>query len=62
METKISTAEKALSDLQHELALPETQSQFKRLTELTTQIAQAEHQIEQLFERWNDLSARHTGD
>jgi len=62
MEAKISTAEKALADLQHELALPETQSQFKRLTELTTQIAQAEHQIEQLFERWNDLSARHTGD
>lgn len=58
MESKIAAAEDALATLQKELALPDTQSQFKRLSELTTQIAQAEHQIEQLFQRWNDLSAR----
>lgn len=62
MEGKIAVAEKTLADLQKELALPETQSQFKKLSELTTQIAEAEHQIEKLFQRWDDLNARNTDD
>lgn len=60
MEAKIATAERILADLQQELALPDTQSQFKRLSELTTQIAEAEQQIEKLFQRWDDLNARNT--
>lgn len=62
IESKIATSEKKLQQLQEELALPEKQNQFKRLTELTTEIAQTENEIEILFQRWEDLNARHTGD
>lgn len=62
MESKIAAAEKKLATLQTELALPETQNQFKRLTELTTEVATAENEIEILFQRWEDLNARHIGD
>lgn len=62
IESKIADAEQILAALQKELNLPETQSQFQRLAELTTEAAKVEHQIEELFARWNDLSARHTAD
>lgn len=62
MESKIAATETVLAELQKELALTETQSQFKRLSELTTQIAETERQIEQLFERWNDLNTRQSSE
>ncbi|MBC7742277.1 MAG: ABC-F family ATP-binding cassette domain-containing protein [Bdellovibrionaceae bacterium] len=58
IETVIASEEKNLVALQAELAKLETQSNFARLSELTTQIANTEGQIEKLFKRWEELTAK----
>lgn len=58
MESKIATAEKNLAQLQTELSSPETRDRFKRLSELTSEVASAEHQIELLFKRWEELNRK----
>jgi ATP-binding cassette subfamily F protein uup len=58
MEAKIAEAEQKLAALQQELAHPETQSQFQRLSELTTEIAAAELKVERLFQRWDELGRK----
>lgn len=56
MEATIAQEENKLSLLQKELAEPKTQADFKKLSELTLQIADLEKKIETLFARWEELS------
>lgn len=58
IESIISEEENRLKTLQGELGLPETQSNYTRLTELTNSIADVENKIEQLFSRWDELTQK----
>ncbi|AGH95998.1 ABC-F family ATP-binding cassette domain-containing protein [Pseudobdellovibrio exovorus] len=58
IESVISSEEDRLLKLQTELALPETQSNYVRLNELTSLISDTESRIAQLMDRWADLSER----
>ncbi len=56
MEAVIAVEEKTLSELQEQLNSKDVQSNFTRLNELTSQIAQSEKKIEKLFSRWSELT------
>lgn len=58
MEPKIAQAEAELSRLQNEMAAPEMQTQFKRLTELTKEVAAAQLKVEKLISRWEELNLK----
>lgn len=55
-ENKIEELEQLLSNLGAEMALPENVSNAARLTELSTQQAEATRELEQLYETWEALS------
>jgi hypothetical protein len=55
METIIHAAEKLLASLAHEASLPEHLSNAPRLAQLTRQMAAAEKEINQLYQRWSEL-------
>ncbi len=58
LEPKIAEAEKVVAGLQGELAKPEAQTNFKKLGELTSEIAIAEALVEKLMLRWEELNQR----
>ncbi|MBC7420054.1 MAG: ABC-F family ATP-binding cassette domain-containing protein [Bdellovibrio sp.] len=58
MEAIIADEEKKLASLQAELSSSDVQTNFKRLGELTTQVAEAESKVEKLFARWEELTAK----
>lgn len=58
IEAVIADEEKKLAGLQVELAAPETQTNFKKLGELTSQVAETESKIEKLFLRWTELTTK----
>jgi ABC transport system ATP-binding/permease protein len=55
MEANIQAAEAKLAALQAESADPANAANAKRLTELYSEIAQAQKQVETLYARWNEL-------
>jgi ATP-binding cassette subfamily F protein uup len=58
IESIIAEEEKKLQQMQTTLALPETQSDFQTLSDLTHNIALAEKKIETLFSRWEYLTEK----
>ncbi len=60
MDSKIAEAESAVAVLQNELVKPETQTNFKRLGELTKEIAGAESNVEKLMQRWEELNLKNS--
>lgn len=56
MESTILTAEARLEKLLAETALPENQSNAILLAKLTTEIAEAQDEVERLYGRWAELS------
>lgn len=58
IESVIASEEASLQSLQTELSLPETQSDFQKLTSLTANIATTEKSIEALFARWEYLTEK----
>lgn len=58
IEQEISEKEKLLSQKQVEILKPEMTSDFKRLNELTSEIADLEKWIEIKFARWNELTLK----
>jgi ABC transport system ATP-binding/permease protein len=58
METNITAEENKIAKLQAELADPKTQSDFVRLGQLTTDIAEAQKNVEKMFKRWDELNAK----
>lgn len=57
MEEKIHLAEKKMQALERESQLPESISNPKKLSEIFQAIAQAQHEIEKLYERWAQLES-----
>lgn len=57
MEATIETAENKLSELHRQLTLPEHQSHFSKLQELTAGLQQQQQEIDKLYARWQELSA-----
>ena len=57
LEQAISTADRELEALRAELNRPELATNAKRLGEISAGIAQAEGQLQALYERWADLEA-----
>lgn len=58
IESVIAIEEKKLAALQTEMAQPEVQADYSKLTEIGKQIADLEKHIEQLFERWEHLTQK----
>lgn len=58
MEATIAQKEARLQQAQSELLLPENSSAFKKLSELTTEVAALESEIQKLYTRWQELEAR----
>lgn len=58
IESVIAAEEAALKTLQNELAQPETQTDYTKLSQLTKEISLAENKIEKLFARWEDLTQK----
>lgn len=54
----IAQEEAALAQLQHELLLPDTQSNYTKLSQLTKEISDAENKVERLFARWEELTQK----
>lgn len=58
IEGVIATEEAKLAQLQHELLLPDTQSNYTKLSQLTKEISDAENKVERLFARWDELTQK----
>ena len=58
LEEKVNLAEIELSKLQVQLNQPGMQADFKRLSELTQEIALAEKKVEKLMGRWEELNLK----
>lgn len=61
IEGVIAAEEAALKTLQEELARPETQSDYNRLSQLSKDIATAELKVEKLVSRWEELTQKNGG-
>lgn len=57
IENKIQKAEEKVAQLQEKLQDPEIMSNSERLAEIYKQVEDAEHVVEQLYERWEELEA-----
>jgi ATP-binding cassette subfamily F protein 3 len=55
-ENHIAELEQLLSDLDAQMTLPENVTNAEKLTELSLKQAQANEELEQLYERWEELS------
>lgn len=60
MESAIATEEKKLKNLQAELLSDSLQKDYKKLAEITSEIGQLETQIQKMFARWEELTAKNT--
>ena len=56
MEEKIQEAEKKLTELESEIALPENASNAKKLLDLSEELHKTQSEIERLYSRWAELS------
>ncbi len=54
----INDAEKKLKTWQNELSLPDTQTNYAQLSQLTKEISDTENKIERLFARWDKLTQK----
>lgn len=61
IESVIANEEAALRNLQDELALPDTQTDYARLSQLTKEISVAESKVERLVARWEELTQKNDG-
>ncbi len=61
IEAVIADEEAALKSLQKELGLPETQSNYAKLSELSKEISAVESKVEKLFARWEELTQKNGG-
>ncbi|MFM8268699.1 MAG: ABC-F family ATP-binding cassette domain-containing protein [Pseudomonadota bacterium] len=57
MEDTIQKTEEKMAALERELALPECQSDAKKLTDLYQQLHEAQESLEKLYARWAELEA-----
>lgn len=61
IESVIADEEAGLKSLQKELSLPETQTNYAKLSELSKEISAAESKVEKLFARWEELTQKNGG-
>jgi len=61
IESVIADEEALLKSLQKELSLPETQTNYAKLSELSKEISAAESKVEKLFARWEELTQKNGG-
>lgn len=58
MESTIASEESKLAQLQQDLSVLNTKSDFNKLTQLTIEISKTELEIEKLFARWEELNLK----
>lgn len=61
IESVIADEEALLKSLQKELSLPETQTNYAKLSELSKEISAVESKVEKLFARWEELTQKNGG-
>lgn len=61
IESVIADEEALLKSLQKELSLPETQTNYAKLSELSKEISATESKVEKLFARWEELTQKNGG-
>ena len=57
-EDEIEAVEKSVSDLEEQLMLPENATDFEKSMELTKKLEENKTKLEELYEKWEDVSAK----